>query len=261
MVSRASRHSPLCHAPLTSLPATASICCAGHAQQEETGHAEVLHSSCQVMDGISHRFCVLFVDFPTGRSRCFLSALSSAAYASSSRDGLVRYRCQNVRFDLCHAFGHLRPMGHGAFGAPSRHAALREQPQSGALCTRRPTTRSRSSPPSILSLAELQINVLAGYVAGLASWGLFNTDPVGREGDWMVDVLKNRWEAGDAFCSRWQSRPAQAAFVPIWRAARGQLRWSFRYRRLKALLHHLNVMHGDSRSRCRSISVRHNLRG
>lgn len=131
MVSRASRRSPLCHAPLTSLPATASICCAGLAQQGGDWHAEVLHSSCQVMGGNSHRFCVLFVDFPTGRSRCFLSALSSAAYASSSRDGLVRYRCQNVRFDLCHAFGHLRPMGHGAFGAPfatrgaSRTASVR----------------------------------------------------------------------------------------------------------------------------------------
>lgn len=79
----------------------------------------------------------------------------------------------------------------------------------------------------------------------------------------MVDVLKNRWEAGDAFCSRWQSRPRKPhlSLPPIWRAARGQLRWSFRYRRLKALLHHLNVMHGDSRSRCRSISLRHNLRG
>lgn len=47
-------------------PATASICCAGHAQKEGTGHAEDLHSSCQAIDGNSHRSCVLFVDFPTG---------------------------------------------------------------------------------------------------------------------------------------------------------------------------------------------------
>jgi hypothetical protein len=76
------------------------------------------------------------------------------------------------------------------------------------------TRRNRSSPPNIWSLAEPHINVLAGYVAGFASLGLFNTDPVGREGGWMVDLLKEPLRSRRCVLLEAAVPTGQAAFVP-----------------------------------------------
>ncbi len=229
-----------------------------------TGHAEDVHSSCQIIDGNSHRFCVLFVDFPTGacldvsvqplqRGLCIpvthrmfdgtAERLGAKFLMRSGSPFAVIEPCRSVivagmwAFDLCRGFGHFRPRGHGAPFRDVRRSGSREQPQSGALCTRWRTTPSRSS-PSIWGVASTANQtccpgMLLAYPDVL---GLFNTDPVGREGGWMAHVLEKplgSWDGRQCVLpSRQQSRPRKPhlSVPPIWRAPRGQLRCSLRYR-------------------------------
>lgn len=132
---------------------------------------------------------------------------------------LVSRRFGSVSLPEC-AFRSLPICGQWAMvrlALPSRLAALREQPQSGALCTRRPTTRSRSSPPSIWSLAEPQINVLAGYVAGFPAWAYSTRILLAEKVAGWWTCSKNRWEAGTRIkCVLLEAAvpTAQVAFVP-----------------------------------------------
>ncbi|MBB4366845.1 hypothetical protein GGD65_007919 [Bradyrhizobium sp. CIR18] len=179
--------------------------------------------------------------------------------------GIVARMCVSIsamRLGICGQWAMVR------LALPSRHAALREQPQSGALCTRRPTTRSRSSPPSIWSLAEPQINVLAGYVAGFPAWAYSTRILLAEKVAGWWTCSKNRWEAGTRIkCVLLEAAvpTAQVAFVPSTDRACGKGSSCDGHSNIadwRALLRRLNdKMHGHSRSGYRSTSLRHNLRG
>ncbi|MGY3396183.1 hypothetical protein ACVWW6_008774 [Bradyrhizobium sp. USDA 3311] len=196
MVSRASRRSPLCHAPLTSVASDSPDLLCWTCPAGGPGHADDLHSSCQVTDGNSYRFCVFFVDFPTctrfdrsiqpihrGLPILVPHRVFDGAGERFGAKFLMRIRSTFAAiepfgsvagmwaFDLCHAFGRLWPRGRGAFGAPFAicgGSGSREQPQSAAVCTRWPTTPSRSLRRAFGVWLAPQINMLAGMLLTFA---------------------------------------------------------------------------------------------
>ncbi len=215
-----------------------------------TGHSEDVHSSCQVTDVNSHRFCVLFVDFPTGARldvsiqpihpglcisvahRIFDGSAERLGAKFLMRSGstfAITERCGSVivagmwAFDLCHALGTCGAMV--SFARLSRRAATPEVENSLSQVRfvlddeRREADLHRGA---FGIWPAPQTNVLAGYVVGFTGvlgLRILLVEKVAG-GERAPRTAGKSGRATAPFCSRQRSRPRKPhLFLPIWRAA------------------------------------------
>ncbi|MGY3034221.1 hypothetical protein ACVIIV_003391 [Bradyrhizobium sp. USDA 4354] len=185
---------------------------------------------------------------------------------------LVRYRCRNVGFRSLPCLLALTAKGprrDWRSFRDMRRSGSREQPQPAELCTRCPTTRKpiftaehlRSGWPRKSRARRVCCWLSAGVL------GLFNTDPVGREGGLNGGRTQEPLGSRDSHQMRSAraSSPDRASRVCPFDLACGP--------RAAAMVIPISLigerfyivstieMHDHSRSRSRSISLRHNLRG
>ncbi len=253
MVSRASRRSPLCHAPLTSVasdspnllcwtcPAGGDWACRGLAffvPGNRRQFAPVLCPLCRLSDlrrfdrSIQpiHRGLSILVThriFDGAGERLSVLMRMGSTFAAIEPFGLSLPECGPSISAM--------PLGTCGQGAAarlalfSRYAALRKSRAASVSCALHKMAKDAKP---IFTVEHLESCWHANQrVRRVCCWlspgvlGLINTDPVGREGGW--DGGRARRTAGkpglasNAFCSRQQSRPRKPhlSFPPIWRAA------------------------------------------